>query len=339
MTKRTAFSTLACLGLLFALGCGSDSYYLFPKTAAATGAAVHILVSQGSFGSSSQILRFSATADGSVSPLSTISLPADLLIVESMGIDPMGNIYVAGRGQYGAVLVVEYPPGANGSSAPIRTLSLGPTAYDNPGSMGFDAVGDVYIGLNYSIAVFTPGSTLPTRTIAGSATQIDSVNGIAVAADDTLYVTTGVFGVGSVLVFAPNASGNAAPARTITGTTASPFYSPSGIAMDRNDHLYVAAFMATGSPSIFELDSQVSGVASPLKTIYGSATTLYGIGCIQLDGAQNLYVENNTQLGAGTNYVPSMVVFDVNASGNVKPTHIISSAAWNDPAYGQIGLE
>jgi hypothetical protein len=339
MTRRTAFSTLASLGFLFLIGCGSDRFHPFPKSTASTGAAIHILVSQGSFGSGSQILRFSAIADGSVSPLSTISLPADLLIVESMGVDPLGDIYVAGRDRNGAVLIVEYSPEASGSSVPIRRLSLGPTGYDNPGSMGFDAGGDVYVGLDYSIAIFSPGSTLPSRVIAGSATQIDSINGIAIAADGTLYATTGVFGVGSVLVFAPNASGNAAPARTITGTPASPFYAPSGIALDMNGHLYVAAFIASGPPLIFELDSQVSGLASPIKTIYGSATTLDGIGCIQLDGAQNLYVENNTQISVGTNYVPSIVVFDSTSSGNVKPTHVISSPTWNDPAYGQIGLE
>ncbi len=87
-----------------------------------------------------------------------------------------------------------------------------------------DAAGKVY-AVNLSgpvfVAVFAPrasGDAAPIRQLGGMATRLSDPLAIALDARGYLYVANQTEGVGtaSILVFAPDATGNAAPVRRIT---------------------------------------------------------------------------------------------------------------------------
>lgn len=74
---------------------------------------------------------FAADASGNVAPLSTISTYNYNTFV-GVGVDTSGNIYAGVQCCESDVAVAVYPPTANGTVMPIRTLSEG------PGGPGYD---------------------------------------------------------------------------------------------------------------------------------------------------------------------------------------------------------
>jgi sugar lactone lactonase YvrE len=141
------------------------------------------------------------------------------------------------------------------------------------------------------------GDVAPIRAIAGANTALKNAVGIARDADGNLYVTNSPDGNqdgGTVTVYAPDASGNALPVRTIAGESTG-LYHPEGIALDTAGNVYVAS---TYGVTVYPPGA--SGNAAPIRTI-GTSLRIQGIA---LDTAGNLYVSSGSSImvyGAGAN--------------------------------------
>lgn len=129
-----------------------------------------------------------------------------------------------------------------------------------------------------------------------------------------LYVSTN----SAILRFsgALTATGNLAPAGTITGS-ATLLSSPEHLIVDPSaDRLFVAN-QGGSSILVFDLASHTTGNAAPTRTISGASTLLAAPHDLGLDGANNLlYVADGTQI----------LVFQSASTinGNVPPVHNIS---------------
>ena len=77
-------------------------------------------------------------------------------------------------------------------------------------------------------------------------------------------------GAGSITVYAPDAIGNALPARTVSGPNTGLFV-PCGVALDSAGNIYVA-----NSDSITVYTPNASGNVAPVRTIRGNNTGLQG---------------------------------------------------------------
>ncbi len=74
----------------------------------------------------------------------------------------------------------------------------------------------------------------------------------------------------SITVYAPGATGNAAPIRTISGASTG-LSNPLGVAVDSAGHLYVANILGS-SITMYALGA--TGNVAPLRTVSGARTGL-----------------------------------------------------------------
>ncbi len=159
-------------------------------------------------------------APGSTSPYWTIP-SADYS--NALNFDKSGNLYVvnsgSNEGDPGSVTVY-----ASGQSTPMRTITDGIV---HPSALAFDSSGHLYV-LNYcvpgstsgcvpnpSVTVYAPGGTSPIRTITQG---IGGVGGIAVSADDILYVANSAAS-GTVTLYKKKSD---VPSRTISNGITDP---------------------------------------------------------------------------------------------------------------------
>ena len=104
--------------------------------------------------------------------------------------------------------------------------------------------------------------------ISGQLTQLAQPQGIAV--DAAGYTYTANPSAGSVLVFAPGADGNVAPARM----ESEPYlYSPDGVALDAQGKMFVSDGCAD-NPDFAAVFAARANDAPPLRTIEGGKTKL-----------------------------------------------------------------
>ena len=129
----------------------------------------------------------------------------------------------------------------------------------------------------------------------------------------TMYVTE--FTTNVISVFAPGASGNASPSRTIVGA-ATGINGPNQLIQDGSGNIWLAN---QNTPSVTEYAPGATGNAAPINTISGAATGLVQPQGLLFDSSGNLYVANGTG-NSVTEYAPG-------ASGNAAPTRTISGAA------------
>jgi hypothetical protein len=295
------------------------------------------------------ILQFAANSNGSVSPESTLNLPTSFL-VGRVTTDASGQVYVPGLltpGLTNEILI--YSAGSTGGATPTRTITGG--HYNTPsGSFAqvswlyVDSAGLLYVA-DYSgdLAIFSAnasGAATPNRYLSGSLTQLTSpggLDGLAVDGSGYLYVSVYSSTTGSILVFAPGATGNVAPVRTITAAGAVPLGSPRGLALDAAGDLYAINYNSVNGDTIVEFAPGASGAAIPLKTIAGTSTGFATLNGLCVDNAGNIYVLNETISG---NTVTSfgMDVFGPSATGNVPPTSQFTSTSWTNPEI-EFGLK
>jgi NHL repeat len=189
------------------------------------------------------IAVFKAGRRGNIAPDRRIAgTAADFHSPAGVAVDANGNIYVADscQGYACAGDVQVFAAASNGNVASIRTISGDATHLAAPEGIALDAAGNLYVAnvSTNAITVYSAGASgnaAPIRTIRGPDTQLDLPMGIAVDGAGYLYVGTGDSDEEPwthipVLVFAPNADGDAAPRATIalhgTGLEV-----PSGVAL------------------------------------------------------------------------------------------------------------
>lgn len=287
----------------------------------------------------SNILQFPTTANGTVSPTATLTGPANV-VFSGLAVDGAGNAYVGGEtfgsggGSGGppltSVEILVYAPGASGTQ-PTRTITSTSLQVNQGGinALAVDSSGNLYVSavlaapnLGSGIAIFSPtasGGAVPIRVIGGSSTTIVGLGSIPIAVDsaDNIYISNAdPLAPESVLIFNSSANGNVPPTSTIGGPTTT-INSIQGLATDSAGNVYVSTTPSDPNalPEILEFSAGSTGDVAPTRTISGSATTMTEGGNLALDSAGNIYVLN----------AENLLVFAPAATGNVAPIATITT--------------
>ncbi len=187
-----------------------------------------------------QIAIFAPGAQGNVAPARVIAGPlANLHSPTGLYVDASGFVYVADSAQGFLSTppdVQVFAPNSNGNLSSARVISGSNTNLAAPEGVVVDSAGNIYVANsgNNSIAVFAPnasGNVAPIRLIQGANTKLDAPCGLALDSAGYLYVgTLDAKTNGPVLVFAPNANGNASPFQSIFVNVPN-YAAPAGVAV------------------------------------------------------------------------------------------------------------
>ncbi len=283
-----------------------------------------IYVSSSGSPGTTKLVEFASGATGNVAPAAIIGGQAHSALDTAAGIaqDSAGFTYVA-MPNPNAINV--YSPGASGDVAPFATLAGTNTGLLSPQGIVVKN-GKLYVangpfngsgssGLQ-SISVFAlplaPGlnDVAPVAVIAGAATGLDAVFGLAVDASGDIFVANLN---NRVLEFAPPppssyaAPTNVAPILTIpTGASA-----PEGVAISGTT-LYVSID--------FNIINEYSLPGGTLiNTISGASTLLAQPLGIDVDASGNIFVINSGN--------QAVLEFAAGATGNVAPIAVIAGVA------------
>jgi sugar lactone lactonase YvrE len=169
------------------------------------------------------------------------------------------------------------------------------------------------------------GNIAPTDVIAGGGTGLAAPGGITLDTDGNLYAAN----VNSITVYAPGATGNASPIRTITAAAGVDLSNTFGVVVDNSGFLYVADGLAPGSILVYAPGAD--GAATPVRTITGGATQLSRPEGVALDAAGNLYVANHDN--------STITVYAPGADGAVAPIATIPTAGSNLSSPSAIALD
>lgn len=175
------------------------------------------------------VLIFAPSASGTSTPIRTVTAAYyGVFQGSTMAVDSAGDVLMTGLNGTGALrnAVSVYPASINGSATPSRVIRGGAQGVFDSAGLGFDGAGNLYI-LNIgdqTVKIYAPGAdglAVPLRSIQG----ISFIpSGLLVDTDGTVYVSTTnevspeTSTSGMILVYAPGASGLAAPIRTIAGS-------------------------------------------------------------------------------------------------------------------------
>jgi hypothetical protein len=324
--------------LIVVAGCGSGGGGTL--TGPGAGPSIYLTQDNLTFGGTlpSNILQFSTTANGTVSPTATLTGP-DNVVFTGLAVDGTGNAYVGGEifgtggGSGGpplaSVEILVYAPGADGTH-PTRTITSRSLQINQGGinALTVDSSGNLYVSavlaapnLGSGVAIFSPtanGDSVPIRVIGGNATTIVGLGAIPIAVDsaDNIYISTADLGSDSILIFNSSANGNVPPTSTIGGP-ATTINGIEGLALDSAGNIYVSNIPSDNpNEEILEFSAGSTGNVAPIRTISGPATTMSAVGNLALDSAGNIYVLNSL----------SLLKFAPNATGNVAPIATITTS-------------
>lgn len=162
------------------------------------------------------------------------------------------------------------------------------------------------------------GNVSPVRTISGPATLLARPNYVVMDSDGYLYVASwGEPGATSfwVTVYAPGASGDVTPVRTIVGPSTQ-LHQPFGLALDAEGYLYVANDQVH---RITVYAPGANGNAIPTRVIAGESTGLDRPEGVAVDGGGYVYVSNREQ--------NSITVYAPDADGDAEPVRTIAGTS------------
>ena len=250
----------------------------------------------GGYKGRGSVVVFAAGADGNVAPKQIITGPATgLLFPFWVAVSPItGEIYVEteGSGCYidGGICVLVFASGANGNTSPIGAIDGPYTGLGAISGLATDANGSIYVGnsnagsnIKGSITVYAAGSlgnVFPTQTIAGSKTELDAPQEIAVDHSNNIYVDnygqSGIEGQ-SVTVYRAESNGNVKPMQTIAGNKTKLGVN-SGIAVDNKDQIYLSGSGGDIFPNatdwVMVYAAGAHGNVGPIYKIAGNRTKL-----------------------------------------------------------------
>ncbi|HEX7476779.1 MAG TPA: hypothetical protein VF331_03160 [Polyangiales bacterium] len=241
----------------------------------------------------------------------------------ALAFDSHGIVYVAIDPPPPATAHVEaFTLEDSGSHGPSRTIDLAAFGFANDlADIAIDSHDNLYllrtVGRIFPsndavvvIALSAAKADKPLRTLAGDQTGLSGSMSIAIDERDQLVVLNRI---GEVLVFAPDADGNAAPVRRIEN----PLISPASLAVDSAGAIYVSD-VDKNSISVFASGKDTA----PVRVLSGAMTALDFPTALAIDADDQLLVAPS-----GSNPVGPLHVFAKGASGNVKPTLGASSSS------------
>ncbi len=231
-----------------------------------------------------EILVYAPAATGGATPIRTLTgLPG---LATSIAVDATGAVYaLSGSSTQAGTTLSVFAPGATGNAAPIRQISGPLTQLDSASAIAVDAAQNIYVAntAGNDVLVFSStanGNAAPTGILAGATTLIGVPTGVAVDSAGDIYVSS--FNQPSnsslLLEFAPAATGNVAPTRTLTSLATDTLY---GLAVDSADYLFVYTVVPTSStviPTSSQLQVSVfspgaTSGSAPSQTITSSTWT------------------------------------------------------------------
>jgi sugar lactone lactonase YvrE len=227
-------------------------------------------------GTYTDIREYTAGSSGAATPARSILLASSgITYPNAVTADATGNIYVA---DFPTSSIENFSAAASGSAAPSRILSGTLTGLTFPSQIALDGAGNLYVlNLNVqnpsspsSILVFGPkanGNVAPDRVLN------EIASGMTVDSSGDVYILP----FGGVEVFAPGASGNATPIRTISDKFIASYGVPTdGIAVDSNGNIYIVTettLPSSSPPTILCFSVTASGDAPPANVFTPAAWT------------------------------------------------------------------
>jgi len=286
-----------------------------------------------------QISGFPATATGTVTPSTTITLPSgNDPDYSQLAVDNAGNLYIAETifsPQTGSVTTVySYAPTSSTTPTPVRQFTSS-VLNDTVNGMAVDSAGEVFIAIGgttvYKFDASATGTATPTATITfGGGRIATDANGNLYVYDDNVDNQVEVYNAGFV-----NA---AVPTRIINSTVP---LEAKALAADANGNLYLAGRTADNdeTPEIQVFSSTATGTIAPTRTIAGASTTLIAPRDIKVNANGTIFVLDQTSQPNGV-VVPQMDLRNANilqfastASGNVAPAGTSTSTAFAHSNY------
>ena len=226
---------------------------------------------------------------------------------------------------------------ADGDVAPVRKIQGESTEIFRPYAVAL--LSDGKIAVTHStqvvgqgqVSVFAAdadGDVAPLRTIVGENTKLWFPTGLAVLSDGSFAVVNGEvtdptdpLGGKVVHVFAPDASGNAAPTRSIVGEQTG-LDGALGIAALSDDSLAVAN---GNEPAVRIFAPDAAGDVAPDRVIKGAGTQVTAPADVTVLSDGSLAVSNVAFTPPGN----SVLVFAGDADGDATPTRVITGASTN----------
>ncbi len=262
----------------------------------------------------------------------------------AFAVDDAGNVFVTNN-DASSLMIFRLDAGED--AGPFRTFD-GKTGLLNPTGVALDASGKIYVvndgvasGNPDRITVYPSGSdadVAPIATISGSPNGIDGLSdpqAIVASPDGTIFVanaTSGYKSHGTITVYAPGATGEVQPIRTISGTNDSDqtgLDDPIALAIDSAQNLYVlnSGLHNNGAGSIRVYSPTANGNVSPIRTIANDAsgpkTHFQSPVGMALDSAGKIYVTNDGSIGGKSD---SITIYAAGVSGNAAPTAIVAGS-------------
>jgi hypothetical protein len=343
----------AALGLTLVLalaGCSSDGN-TYGNTTGVPATGVYVIQNtpvSGTTAASASVLEFSPSASGAATPIATIA-NTGVTALAFLAVDGYGNLYTtASQGTTGTSLI-EYLAGSSNNTQPIRSLPFNTTTgLSDVSGLAVDPTGDIYASNDPTgVLIFSstatgsvaPADTIPSApdSLGGDLSTLQVSYADAVDTNGNLYVVntppTNAIAVppitDPIVVFAPGATGNVAPTRSLGGAlTTLTVGSARSIATDTAGNLYVAN-VVSGVSSILIFSPTATGNTPPLRDITGSNTQLGCLGGIALDTEGYLYVVS-APCSSSPTASPSVLKFSTTGDGNIAPVTTFTSTAWTN---------
>jgi hypothetical protein len=324
------------------LGLGGIATLAIGGAAAPSGAAVPAVtptiwtINQDS----STLISHPLSATGNASPAVTISANGSSLAdpFGTEAFDVAGNLWIANLGNATLVEYTQSQLASSGDPIPAITISSNGSSLDSPGSVAFDASGDLW-ALNESgdtLVEYTPsqlassGDPIPAVTISG----LDGPYGFAFDTSGDLWVANR--SSSTIVEYTPSqlaASGDPTPAVTISAN-ASSLDNPSGVAFDASGDLWVTNSESSTLAEFTPSQLAASGDPTPAVTISANASSLDGPYSLAFDAAGDLWVPNFSAPSL-VEYTPSQLA----ASGDPTPANTIAGSSTGVTSPGGVAIE